>query len=711
MKNTIALRFRAPIILLLTSFTCLGQDRPVIAAGFDPAPVEIPSVWPSARRPMTSKDLLSMRDFYGVSISPDGKTVAFVVGQPIYETNSYRSGLFVVGTEPGGNLLCLGSAGPPNWTHLGEWEPEAPQWSADSRFIMRRMKAHGSWQVFRWKRDGGKARQVTHVRSDVTAFQWSADGSSILFTVAKRRDPIAARSLKEHGILYDGSLEPWLMRPVVDQKLEQHPEETEDWVHDMKSGAERRAVPSDRKEPEGWKEKLGGEVFDRQGLKAAGKTGNIINPKLSPDGKKAIYQWWMNDAAKSDRLSFPLYIKTLDGGPAVRLTDAFWVEDYWWSPNSQEVFYLESGGKGRSPVLFVASANSGEPRRLTNTRDGEWADQFSLDRSASLAACVHQTNTTPPELALVDLKTGSLRTLVKISPEFQNLELSSPERIEWTNKYGYPGFAYLVKPLGFQEGKRYPLVVTLYRSGDYFLRGGVGDEYPIQVLAANGFAVLSFDAGEPPNYKPGDFDKVLLRWSSPLASLEEALRILDERGIADSGRRGLTGVSYGVEILSFVISHSNLFQAASGSALGGFDPFFYYMAPTGWRATLQEWGLNGLPDGKSSPRWKELSAALNADRIHAPLLANVADTEYLVGLQLYTRLQEMGKPVELFIYPNELHIKYQPKHRNEIYERNIDWFKFWLQDYEDANPAKAEQYKRWHELRRLQSEFDQQRTN
>ncbi len=32
----------------------------------------------------------------------------------------------------------------------------------------------------------------------------------------------------------------------------------------------------------------------------------------------------------------------------------------------------------------------------------------------------------------------------------------------------------------------------------------------------------------------------------------------------------------------------------------------------------------------------------------------------------------------------------------------VDWFRFWLQGYEDPDPAKAEQYKRWRELRKLQ---------
>jgi hypothetical protein len=85
-------------------------------------------------------------------------------------------------------------------------------------------------------------------------------------------------------------------------------------------------------------------------------------------------------------------------------------------------------------------------------------------------------------------------------------------------------------------------------------------------------------------------------------------------------------------------------------------------------------GLGGWPEGKSAGNWRKLSAALNADHIRTALLFNAPDSEYLPGLQLLTSLEQLGNPAEMFVYPNELHIKNQPKHRYEIYERNLDWF-------------------------------------
>src|SRR6185437_13337516 len=132
------------------------------------------------------------------------------------------------------------------------------------------------------------------------------------------------------------------------------------------------------------------------------------------------------------------------------------------------------------------------------------------------AACTRQTNTTPPQIALLNLQSGTLRVLVDANPEFAQLQLSQAVRIEGANSRGDPWFGHLVKPLGYEPGKKYPLIITTYRSGDSrFLRGATGDEYPIYVFAAHGFAVLSFDSGVERNFKAGDFKEAVLEWVSP----------------------------------------------------------------------------------------------------------------------------------------------------------------------------------------------------
>jgi hypothetical protein len=65
-------------------------------------------------------------------------------------------------------------------------------------------------------------------------------------------------------------------------------------------------------------------------------------------------------------------------------------------------------------------------------------------------------------------------------------------------------------------------------------------------------------------------------------------------------------------------------------------------------------------------------------------------------------MENGARAYEAHIFPDEHHIKWQPAHRLAIYNRNLDWFRFWLQDIEDPDPAKAVQYERLRKLRDLQ---------
>jgi len=69
----------------------------------------------------------------------------------------------------------------------------------------------------------------------------------------------------------------------------------------------------------------------------------------------------------------------------------------------------------------------------------------------------------------------------------------------------------------------------------------------------------------------------------------------------------------------------------------------------------------------------------------------------------YAGLLLQQKPVELFVIPEGTHLLVKPWERLASAQGNVDWFRFWLKGEEDPDPAKAEQYARWRELRKLQA--------
>src|SRR5713226_9114210 len=72
--------------------------------------------------------------------------------------------------------------------------------------------------------------------------------------------------------------------------------------------------------------------------------------------------------------------------------------------------------------------------------------------------------------------------------------------------------------------------------------------------------------------------------------------------------------------------------------------------------------------------------------------------------EFFVGLKRLGKPIELVWLPDSLHEPVKPLERMTAQQGNVDWFCFWLQGYEDPDPAKAERYARWRDLRKLQQE-------
>ncbi|MGA2605931.1 MAG: Atxe2 family lasso peptide isopeptidase [Halobacteriota archaeon] len=693
-------RSASVLFFLLSSAILSAGAQDFDAVGFDPTPVRIPSLEKSKRRPVSSMDLLEIRDEKGVSISPDGKYVAFVAGQAVYETNGYQSGLYVVGTAPGSAPVCLGTAGAPRWDPINQWLSESPQWSRDSKYITRlaKMDKAASWQVWRWGLNGDHPRQITNVPGNVQSYRWTLDGDKIVVTFEKPRDPAENQRLSEDGILYDGGLDAGHGRPVVSEVLAAKPHEIETWIHDVTTGEERKQTKAEANSIGRWVSDIGEEYNDRTG--ASTFVGHhLLDAKVSPDGHRVAYR--IIDDSPGTKVVYELFSKPVVGGTPVNVAPGvYFVGDYWWAIDSSGIYFTQNLGDGHPNKLMVVPAGGGTPRQVFSSSDALY--DCSPDRSFRYMACAGENRAAPSQVALVDIATGTGRTLVDLNPEFANLELGSITRLDGVNRYGDSWWAELVKPLNYEPGKKYPLIVTTYRTRE-FPRGASGDENPIHVYAAHGFAVLSFDYGiREFDNKPGDFQRYLSWYESVDASIEMAIDAAAKMGVADTTRVGLAGYSRGTEIVSYAITHTKLFRAVSGAA-GDDSPYYYYMA----RRHVQDDvfsrdGEGGWPEGKSKANWRQRAPELNADRIDAPVLNNDPDSEFLQDLALYTSLRDLGRPMELFIYPDELHHLNQPKHRYQIYERNLDWFRFWLKSEESADPAKSGQYQRWRQLRQLQ---------
>jgi dipeptidyl aminopeptidase/acylaminoacyl peptidase len=185
---------------------------------------------------------------------------------------------------------------------------------------------------------------------------------------------------------------------------------------------------------------------------------------------------------------------------------------------------------------------------------------------------------------------------------------------------------------------------------------------------------------------------------SLLSSLVTGVRMLLARGIIDPARIGLTGLSDGASATRFALVNTRIFAAAAISSCCTDTNAMMNAGGIGFADAERNVGYPPTIDHDEA-FWAPYSMSLSAKRMDRPLLMQLADSEMNLSLETFMALREAGQPVEMYVFPDERHVKWQPAHRRAIYERNLDWFDFWLRGRKDPDPAKAEQYRRWDAMR------------
>ncbi len=183
--------------------------------------------------------------------------------------------------------------------------------------------------------------------------------------------------------------------------------------------------------------------------------------------------------------------------------------------------------------------------------------------------------------------------------------------------------------------------------------------------------------------------------------LEGAIDHLDSLGLIDRSKVGLQGFSRTCYHVLYFLTHSR-YPIASATLDDGVD--LSYMQHL-WFGTVDGVSFaeainGGEPFGASLRNWVERAPGFNLDRVTAPLLLTARRTGGLLSeWEPYAGLVLQGKPAELVYLPDDEHIVRRPWIRLTSQQGAVDWWRFWLQGEEDADPTKAERYARWHELR------------
>ncbi len=650
---------------------------------------------PASARDVTATDLIALRTIGApdgsnalapspFGLSPDGRRLAFVISRDEPATGKYCQALLVLDLDKSGspqavdrggdrilqNLALRGSRISAGWPAV-----VTPRWSPDGRAVGYLKRSNGVTRVWVSLGTGTPAVAVSPADSDVLDWRWGRNGASIVFSTepGRRAESDAIAREGRQGYLYDARIWPGVgVAPLPAGTVP-----VKYFVADL-SGHVRAAKDGDDVPDSGATAPL--PISDPRGWRASAVS--VGNSPLSPTH----------------------LIVTPPGRPALSCraqTCRDGLVSLWWSGGAV-LFLRREGWDQEDMALYRWRPGAAAPHRILLTHQLLLGCAFAVR-----LICTAEESAVPRHVVMIDIASGSMRTMFVPNPEFARIRLGSVRRLRLRNSFGLESWADLVTPPGFDGKRPLPTIIVQYRSRG-FLRGGTGDDYPVFLFAARGYAVLSLEQPHNVAYaRPDlpDWDAVNAfsthDWrerQSLYSSLDAAIDAGVAAGVVDPKRIGITGLSDGATTVQYALIHSRRFAAAAISTCC-IEPKTVMTQGIGWA----DWNrkVQGFPPAsRDDPAfWRPVSLSVNAARIDTPLLMQLADSEYLQSLEAFTALRENGKPVEMYLFPDEYHNKVSPVHRLAGWTRSLDWFDFWLLHRIDPEPAKAAQYVRWEAMR------------
>lgn len=655
---------------------------------------------------ITPQRLLEVVDLAGPVLSPDGTMVAFRAEQASVEHNRHSSSWYVAGLGSNPLPRAVGDGGMPLRDSSAESLSALALWSPDGAWLYYRADIDGRVAVWRAAVDGSGTERVTQDDADVRQFQLDGEGKRVLYSVGATREQIdRAEALEYHaGVQLQAQV-------PVGAPLFRSGSRGGRSITERFGRIWFNRVPLLDEVPEHWKV-----------VAVAGGAGGDVSAAepalLSPapiDLPQGLVAWEQVRDPSAARIAVLSKAERPELFDAQQMTLSVVMDRHsppiecqaepcrgkaigglMWRPGSEELLFTVSDPEQAfSQSIFRWQVGSATVRRVAGSRGllGGGRDPASrCALSASLLVCVSAEADRPPRLESIALETGDRRVLYDPNHLLAaDIAARVPaQRLRWHDRDGqaFDGW-YFAAPSN--AGKAQPLFITYYRCHG-FLRGGVGDEWPLAALAEQGIASLCINA---PPYRT----EAMQRYAQGLSAVASAITLLGDQGKVDRAKVGMGGLSFGSEITLWVETESSLLAAASIST-PVLSPNFYLLSSLkgeSFREGLRRhWGL-GSPE-ETPARWQQISPAFKLARFQAPLLLQMSEQEYLYAADYAIPLINRSR-ADAYVFPDEPHQKFQPRHKLAVYQRNVDWFRFWLQGVEDADPAKAAQYRYWRSMR------------
>jgi dipeptidyl aminopeptidase/acylaminoacyl peptidase len=659
------------------------------------------------------------------AVSPDGGLVAFTLVKIDEEKNERRRSIWL-------QALSNGAPDGAPFQFTGPTaNASAPEWSPDGTvlaFQSKRGDDENTTWFMRVTAPGGEAYHIAGVEG---APVWSPDGRKIAFLKEPKKEAAPAgeeKKAEEKKKEREGWVSPDAASQTLDpkrfdgrvfttmrmkrdgtlallphvsakkkkqiyavpagggeaKKLSDLPFDPEDLV--WSGNASAILFTGDEKQDDEYNEEYTRDIYavsaeGGEARRLTSGTGSERGLAISPDGKRLAYLYSEGPGAPIDVFAVELSLDGVLRGAPVNLT-AEWNFDpagLDWGGSNREPRW--TAGVGGNRHVFEADLRG---RVQQVTQGDRTLSAVSYARKARVMAYAVSDPLRPSDL-FVAQKDGAKESQATKNNDawLARLTLMPAERLTWKVKDGTEIEGWLVKPVGFVAGTKYPMILKIHGGphsayGNYWF-------HMFHVLSNAGFFVLYTNPRGSTGYGHDFTYATRARWGEMdsedyLAGVDAALAKYSDM---DPERIGVSGGSYGGFMTAWLTATTDRFAVANPSRMiCNWES--WYGASDAQRLT--EYEFNGQP-WEVREIYRKLSPLSHVEQVFTPTLIVQGENDYRTPTadseQWYMALKKRGVPVEMALYPrsgHELSRAGEPWLMVDRLNRIRSWFVHWLID-------------------------------
>jgi dipeptidyl aminopeptidase/acylaminoacyl peptidase len=629
------------------------------------------------KRGMMPEDVVALHRASDAQISPDSRRVAFVVTVWDREADRFNSDLWLVDE----NRQVVRLTSHPKRDDHPRWSPNAQRIA----FLSDRNESTQVWAISPMGPLGGEPEPLVAHKAAIQSFEWSPDGRFIAFLAEEPREkpktkpPIVADEDHRYAHL-------WVFDLATKQikQLTKGPRHITAFNWNQSGSqivfAARNSPPLiDNHTTEVYVAPAGLQAapYDAALWKQITKgNGAESMPRFSPNGQWISYLAHADGDVNAgpDRIHL---VSAADGATRV-LAKEFdgYINNYRWVFDSQRVIFTAGLGVNTQIYTMNIAGIAGAQMPQALTRSDGVNSGFSITPDGMNIAFVHENPRLAGEIALLAARIMVPIFLTQLNPQIEQFALGQVDAVKWKSNDGTEIEGLLVYPVGYQTGKRYPLLTYIHGGPEGAYSKGFNASWSAfpQIYAANGYAVFM------PNFRgSSNYGAKFAQANAKLVGkidyedITNGIDDLIKRGIADENRLAIAGWSYGGYMSGWIIGHTNRFKcAAYGAGLSN--------AVSYWGTAdiiHQRERLHGGTPWDARKLYDEQSPLNHLTNAKTPTLIFHGEKDERVPLgqsqETYRTLKRLDVTTQLVVYPDQGHGILVPSYQIDKMKREFAW--------------------------------------